>query len=195
MAAIRQAKKLLRLELKKRLQALSDADKTRQADFITNKLINHPIYRQSKRISVYLSMPEEVGTDQILRHIFANNKTCFIPQYIGPRMNMLKLNSMEDFETLPKTKWNIKQPAEGDDREEALSTGGLDLIIIPGLGFSRSGDRLGRGMGYYDSYQRRCTEHTSGKPHTIALAFKEQMCDSIPTTDDDITIDHVLFGE
>ena len=72
---------------------------------------------------MYLSMPEEVNTLEILKHMFANKKTCFIPQYIGPRMNMLKLNSMEDYETLPKTKWNIKQPAEGDKREDALLTG------------------------------------------------------------------------
>ena len=66
---------------------------------------------------------EEVGTDAILKHILESKKTCFIPQYIGPNMNMLKLESWEEFESLPKTKWNIKQHAEDDIRENALSTG------------------------------------------------------------------------
>ena len=74
-------------------------------------------------------------------------------------------------------------------------SGGLDLIILPGLGFSVDGDRLGRGMGYYDSYQRRCMELKTGKPYAIALAYKEQMCDTVPTSDDDITVDQVLFGD
>lgn len=66
---------------------------------------------------------EEINTEGILRHIFTNNKSCFIPQYIGPKMEMLKLHSMEDYQSLPVTKWNIKQPAADEQREEALSSG------------------------------------------------------------------------
>lgn len=29
--------------------------------------------------------------------------------------------------------------SEQDEREEAISTGGLDLIIVPGLGFTKVG--------------------------------------------------------
>lgn len=71
---------------------------------------------------------EEVNTEGILRHIFKSEKSCFIPQYIGPKMEMLKLYSMEDYQSLPVTKWNIKQPAADDKREEALSSG---TFIIP----------------------------------------------------------------
>ncbi|XP_071964736.1 5-formyltetrahydrofolate cyclo-ligase-like isoform X2 [Antedon mediterranea] len=158
-------------------------------------LLEHPGYIQSQRISVYLSMPDqEVHTEGILQDIFRQNKLCYVPQYIGSVMNMLRVNSMKDYESLPKTKWNIKQPADDDkDREDALLTGGLDLIIIPGLGFSKFGDRLGRGKGYYDKYQTKCQQLTGKKPITIALAFNEQMCNDVPTTDLDITIDYVLF--
>lgn len=152
-------------------------------------------YLGSQRISVYLPMlHEEINTEGILRHIFTNNKSCFIPQYIGPKMEMLKLHSMEDYQSLPVTKWNIKQPAADEQREEALSSGGLDLIIMPGLGFTKDGDRIGRGKGYYDTYLQRCSEHKSGMPKTIAVAFKEQILENIPTTESDKKVDHVLFG-
>ena len=36
---------------------------------------------------------------------------CFIPRYVGPNMDMLQLYSMEDYASLPLTKWKIKQPA------------------------------------------------------------------------------------
>lgn len=72
--------------------------------------------------------------------------------------------------------------------------GGLDLIIMPGLGFSTDGDRIGRGKAYYDTYLQRCSQHQSGMPKTIAVAFKEQIVEDIPTTDSDQKIDHVLFG-
>lgn len=74
---------------------------------------------------------------------------------------------MEDVESLPRTKWNIQQP-EGqsgnestlqhflspflathkkqtilwpdiDSREEAIATGGLDLVLVPALGYDKVG--------------------------------------------------------
>lgn len=36
---------------------------------------------------------------------------------------MVELHSMDDWATLPVTKWNIKQPAFEDNRANALDTG------------------------------------------------------------------------
>lgn len=64
---------------------------------------------------------------------------------------------------------------------------------MPGLGFDKAGNRLGRGRGYYDTYLERCIRHPKGKPYTIALSFKEQLCQEIPTDDNDVLIDEVLY--
>ena len=55
-------------------------------------------------------------------------------------MDMLKVHSMEDISSLPRTKWNIQQPATAEGRENPLTSGrGLDLILVPGLGFTEVG--------------------------------------------------------
>lgn len=74
-------------------------------------------------------------------------------------------------------------------------TGGLDLILMPGLGFDKNGNRLGRGKGFYDLYLQRCMKHPKGKPYTIALAFKEQLCEQVPVDSSDILIDEVLYED
>lgn len=71
--------------------------------------------------------------------------------------------------------------------------GGLDLIVVPGLGFTVDGKRLGRGKGYYD----RCiTEYMKKHPgnnlKTIGLAFGQQICDDIPTSQLDSFMDFVI---
>lgn len=38
-------------------------------------------------------------------------------------MTMVRTKSVEDIMSLPKTKWNISQPANNDVREDALETG------------------------------------------------------------------------
>lgn len=44
-------------------------------------------------------------------------------------MDMVKLYSMEDYESMPLTKWKIKQPSMTDIRENALSTGTLKVFF------------------------------------------------------------------
>lgn len=38
-------------------------------------------------------------------------------------------------------------------------------------------------------------KHPRGKPYTIALAFKEQICESVPVTENDVPIDEILYED
>jgi 5-formyltetrahydrofolate cyclo-ligase len=40
-------------------------------------------------------------------------------------MDMVRLHSVQDLHTLPRTKWNVKQPAMSEERENALETGSV----------------------------------------------------------------------
>ncbi|XP_065840147.1 5-formyltetrahydrofolate cyclo-ligase-like [Oscarella lobularis] len=107
-------------------------------------------------------------------------------------MDMVQLHSWEDYLSLPVTKWNIKQPAVNDaSRADALDSGGLDLVVTPGLGFTKDGLRLGRGKGYYDAFLAKCAAVKI--PKTIGLAFSVQLCENIPVGPKDIQIDKVLY--
>ncbi|XP_075714558.1 5-formyltetrahydrofolate cyclo-ligase isoform X1 [Rhinoderma darwinii] len=194
MASIQAAKRALRAQLKQRIAVLSDLEKLQQSQAVTQKLLSHHRYQTAQRIAVFLNMPDEVQTGDIIRDIFHQDKLCFIPRY-QPRsshMDMVRLSSMEEINLLPVTSWNIRQPGEKDCREEALATGGLDLVLVPGLGFDKEGHRLGRGKGYYDTFLERYSRHLSAKPFTIALTFQEQICDSIPVTENDFEIDEII---
>ncbi|XP_072837682.2 5-formyltetrahydrofolate cyclo-ligase isoform X1 [Pogona vitticeps] len=198
MASVQAAKRALRAELKRRLRALGEDEKRRQSGRLARQVMQHARYQASQRIAVFLSLPDEIQTAEIIKDIFQQGKECFIPRYQpqSNHMDMVKLASYQEIASLPVTSWNIHQPAEEDVREEALSAAeGLDLILMPGLGFDRTGNRLGRGKGYYDAYLSRCLQHPKGKPYTIALAFKEQMCESVPVSENDIKVDEVLFEE
>ncbi|GLD55637.1 5-formyltetrahydrofolate cyclo-ligase isoform X1 [Lates japonicus] len=175
MAALRAAKQALRKEIKRRVAALSDGEKQRQSLVVSQKLFKHPKYVSSERIAVFLSMDDEVRTKEIIKDVFKLGKSCFIPRYKSnsSHMDMLKLNSLQDIETLPLTSWNIRQPAEDDNsREEALATG-LGLILMPGLGFDVIGKAFEMRQGFYDTY-RRCMN--TPKPYTHCLGLQEQLC-------------------
>ena len=192
-SAIQSLKRSLRRELKAKIKLMSDELKRNESLSITNKLQNLTIYQQSSRISVYLSMPSEVDTASILNDIFSHEKKCYVPLYNKDEMKMVRLKDIDDYNSLPLTSWNIKQPDEDEDRETAIESGGLDLIILPGLGFTKDGLRIGRGKGYYDNYLMKHFERIGKKPFTIGLAFSAQVCNEIPCTENDVKLDMILY--
>lgn len=197
MSLLKAAKDTLRKEIKSKLNSLTTQEKNLQSKSVTAALISHPAYQKSQRLSIFLSMPDEIQTDSILKHALENDKTVYIPRYDSKStyMDMVRLHSWEQYDALPTTRWNIKQPPLGENCEQALNTGGLDLVLIPGLAFTRAGDRMGRGKGYYDTFLAKCKEVSPQPTITIALAYKESVLPEIPVGDKDVPIDIVLAAD
>lgn len=122
------------------------------------------------------------------------------------------MNGMEDFQNLPLTKWNIKQPKDDGTRESAVETGGLDLILLPGVAFTEQGGRLGHGMGYYDKFiadmfvKNPEKERLSIRGDTakklqekktilLGLALKEQITEEVPLEPTDYLLDDVISAD
>jgi 5-formyltetrahydrofolate cyclo-ligase len=92
-----------------------------------------------------------------------------------------------------------------------LTNGGLDLIVVPGVGFDKDMNRVGHGKGYYDDFIQRCHAYANSierRPPVlgitvavtyladiiVALALKAQMVevDTIPMTRRDWRMDFII---
>ena len=64
----------------------------------------------------------------------------------------------------------------------------VDVVIVPGLAFTRRGDRLGQGGGWYDRFL------TEVRPDcvTIGVGFEPQIVSALPTESHDVRIDRVV---
>lgn len=47
-------------------------------------------------------------------------------------------------------------------------------------------------MGYYDKYLKMCFKRQAIRPYLIAVGFKQQIQEDIPTNEDDVPVDIVL---
>ena len=65
----------------------------------------------------------------------------------------------------------------------------IDVILVPGVAFTREGGRLGMGKGYYDRFLKQCTGVK------IGLAYHEQILDVIPTEAHDVDMDILITDE
>ena len=140
-SSLKNAKKLLRKEMKQILNALTEEAKASQSANVTRILLRDEVYKSARSLSVFLNMPDEVRTTNILKDALEAGKKCYVPRYFadGREMEMVLLRDWDDYEGLPRTKWNIKQPADDEVRQEALDDTevGLDLILMPGPVFRR----------------------------------------------------------
>ncbi len=66
----------------------------------------------------------------------------------------------------------------------------IAAILVPGIGFTTQGKRLGRGAGFYDRFLRNHPEALR-----IGIAFEEQMIEKIPTDPWDENIDVILTDQ
>ncbi|MBI68705.1 MAG: 5-formyltetrahydrofolate cyclo-ligase [Phycisphaerae bacterium] len=63
----------------------------------------------------------------------------------------------------------------------------IEVIIVPGVAFTKSGIRLGRGGGYYDKFLSAYSP-----PIILGVCFDEQVVESLPTEEHDIRMTAVI---
>lgn len=113
---------------------------------------------------------------------------------------MLEINTADNFDGFPQTKWGIPEPPQHDRAtlENLAQEPGM-MIIVPGVAFNSDGVRLGHGGGYYDRYlasmNRRRTEAGLKNVQTIGIGLTCQMLtEKIPFSDHDVCIDDIICG-
>ncbi len=133
------AKKALRETLKNQRNRLSFLDSQKK---IENNLVSFIKEREFKDVALYAAIGSEIRVLSILPRLAHIN--FYLPRVVG---RALEFASFEKDSDLQKGAFGIMEP-----RAEAVPPGIIDLLILPGLGFSTKGERLGYGGGFYDRF-------------------------------------------
>ncbi|KAF8664248.1 hypothetical protein HU200_054790 [Digitaria exilis] len=209
--AVADQKRALRTEVRKALKALSPDQRASEDLAIQTTILESSWFKESKRLCAYISCRQlrEVDTSKILAECLPLNpgqeelaKDLYVPRVEDKNRNMrmLRITTMDD---LVKNSMNILEPspvdASGNDREDVLSASSpVDLFLLPGQAFDRTGRRLGRGGGYYDTfllkYQELAKEKGWNRPLLVALSYSVQIMDEgvIPVNSTDVHIDALV---
>ena len=179
------AKLLLRNKLRQSLQPISRLDKRKKSQTITGKVLKHPYFKKAVNIVTYIGLLGEVQTRDLVLKALKMKKNIFIPR-IDLARKEIKIYQIRNWKTdLRKRTYGILEPKPAPKRLGDVKQ--IDLVIAPGLGFDRSGRRLGRGGGYFDRFLSRAQ-----KAKKIGLAFREQIISRIPTGNHDVRMDCVI---
>lgn len=106
-----------------------------------------------------------------------------------PQMEMIEVTSIADLEEhCPANRWGIRQPTKEFARAHRVDPAEIDLVIVPGMGFTLSGLRIGRGAGFYDVYLKRL----SPSAFKIGLSLTAQLLEDLPTDHLDVPLDTIV---
>jgi len=108
---------------------------------------------------------------------------CYPLSHVHGRI--LSFRAIKSEAELEPGRLGVREPSNS---AELIPVDQIDLFVVPGLGFTRDGKRLGRGGGYYDATLKAAL----ARSRRVGLAFSDQIVDTMPTTSEDVDMDLVV---
>lgn len=135
-------------------------------------------FRQANNVMAYAAIPPETDLSSVLEEILTAGKTLVLPRC--EQGGIMTARRIDDLRQLISGAYGIPEPKPD---APVVSASEIDLILVPGLAFDRTGRRLGRGKGYYDRFLADF--------HGKTMGICGQLMPVVPVEQHDITMDAV----
>lgn len=177
----------LRRELLNCLLAIPSEQRSERSRKACQNLISTEQFQRASTIMMFLSLPHEVDTSEAILHAWQLGKAVAVPKISWQQRHMLavEINSLET--GLSTYSSGLRHPVAG----VPVPFEEIDMVVTPGLGFDKKGNRLGRGGCYYD----RFFANEELKAARCGFGFAEQLIDSIPVADHDEPVEILVTDE
>ena len=164
------------------------AGKSAASSAIVSNLTSSELYSSALMLVCFMPMECEPNIMPLMMHWLKVGRRLLLPAFDHDR-KCYALAEVKGFNEryLTKGKYGILEPREEIPRQQPpYPFSAPALWLVPGIAFTRTGRRLGRGGGFYD----RLLEGSSGVK--IGVCFDCQLAESLPVTRQDITMDYIL---
>lgn len=135
-------------------------------------------------IAAYCALPDEPETRAALSRWAASGRRIVVPRVEGDRMQFYDWSPTEQCAGA----FGIDEPTAA---ARLCPAAAIDLMLVPGVAFTRNGERLGRGKGYYDRYLAQA----DFRARTIGIGYPHQLLETLPTEPHDRRLDAVAASE
>jgi 5-formyltetrahydrofolate cyclo-ligase len=159
---------------------------------IVERFIGLTEYAAARTVMWYLDVRSEVRTRYHVGDALQSSKKIVVPYSTvdGRGANKLGLWHLTSMDELIVGKWKILEPprARWGDPGKEVDPRELDLVMVPGVAFTRDGARMGNGQGYYD----RLLDGVRPEALLIALAYDCQIFPELIVGPHDVYMDKVI---
>jgi 5-formyltetrahydrofolate cyclo-ligase len=179
-------KKEVRREVRDRLKLLSEEERRSRSQALCLALEQIPRFSEAQSIGMFDPLPAEPMADLIWA---GRARRYFYPRIHESRLLMVEVSSFGELQKVEGFSFREPPLPAGPLTSGAeLSRPTLDVLLVPGMAFTRRGERLGRGGGYYDRLLATLPSTTL----KIGVCFDLQIFDSLPVEDHDLPVGLVV---
>jgi 5-formyltetrahydrofolate cyclo-ligase len=162
-------------------------DKDELSQRICETFVGLPEYAAAHTVMFYVDVRAEVRTRHFLPTALSHGKRIVVPYCVEGDLELFHLETMEEL-AIGMYKILEPKPELRSLPAKKVAVDKLDLVMVPGVAFDRTGARMGHGFGYYD----KLLEHVRSDAPLVALAFECQLFDEIPTAAHDVFMDKIV---
>ena len=154
-------------------------------------LTRSKLFRNSKRIALYLEADGEIAISQLIPLIKHHKKSTYLPVLHPLPPNRLWFSEYRPGDKLIHNKYGIAEP--NIIKRKPILPSSLDLVLVPLVAFDRNCNRVGMGGGFYDrTFSFINKKNAYNIPKLIGVAHELQRVTSIQTNPWDIQLDGVV---
>jgi 5-formyltetrahydrofolate cyclo-ligase len=177
-------KEEIRSKIRLKLKNQKEEDRKRKSGLIKNKLFKTRFFKKAKIVMFYVSFKGEVITKEMIQETRRLGRKVVVP--VCEKDKIIRACLLGDNSRMVKGPYGISEPAE----KKLVNLKDLDLVVVPGIAFTKEGARLGRGKGYYDRFLKKLPDKTV----SIGLAFGFQVLSTLPASPHDVSVNKVIFA-
>ena len=178
----RMQREVLRRTLRDKRAALAEGLVRAMSADVCAAVARLPAFGRAKTVALYSPVRGEIDPTQLRQLLHERGATVAYPRVVSTVPPLLAFCAVAPGETLATGRFEIPEPRAAG----AIAADDLDLIFVPGIAFSRAGQRLGFGHGYYDRALA-----AAARALRIGLCHDFQLVDHVPSRIGDEPVDLV----
>ncbi len=177
-------KNRLRRDLLEKRRNLPQSLRREKSALILKFLLSEKAFCDALNVALYFPVNGEVDTREIFRECVDLEKKVFFPKTLDSDLVFLRTRNIEEL-----TPGGFSIPEPPADAERARSDE-LDLVLVPGVAFDPSGNRIGYGKGFYDRFLKDIPRQMR-----FGLAYRFQVLESVPSDETDVKTGCIITEE
>jgi 5-formyltetrahydrofolate cyclo-ligase len=182
-APLANAKSILREQIRARLKTIPSEERASASTQLCARLQAQSVWRASKSVLLFSPLADEPDITPLISAALAVGKTvCFLRHLPGQNDYEARV-VMDVSRDLERGAFGVREPVS---RCPGWPLNRLDLTLVPGVGFTLDGWRLGRGKGFYDRLLARVSGVKCG------VAFDWQIVPEMSVEPHDVRLDCIL---
>jgi len=175
-------KRKLRTRLRTARGAVSDVERAAAAEAVARHLLALSALAGAGSVLGYAAAGAELSLDPWLRALLERGEVAVhLPRVVGDGLEVVRVRDL-DADVAPGWR-GLREPVGA-----AIAPSGLDVAVVPGLGFDLTGARLGQGGGHVD----RLLARLDPRVVKVGVCFEIQVVGAVPTEPHDVGMDVVV---